>query len=505
MKRTLTIAAVLGTVMLMVSSCSKKADLTEYIPQSTVMAMTLDAEDIIVNTGSEITDKGIELSPKLSGLMRTFMGSKAETMEELLSLNCIDYSQATMFMTMGSSVSAEPTAFFNIRLTDKDDFIKAMTDEMDLEAEEGDDGFTRLMKGDTERFCIKDNVLWGCSGPRGYKDVRDIIDEAKDKPLAEWKRDLLDEENTLNLLLDPSSLSPAVRQMILSNVGAQGGNVKKLLDKTFGLQAKLDGLKLTATFRMYGKDGATVNASDLGMPMTLEAIDTSLLSYFTPNDITVFAMGLKGGTDWNTLLSEQMRDMMGSYEMQEMAPYLQQVAQFLSYIDGTIMIGGGVNTGNLMELANAQTDFSTFDIGVVMQLRQGAKDEIMAQLDSSLTQFAGPEMAAAGINYETTPEGRIFTLPQGKIYVSGKGNTLYLGLHPATGGGGCPIRASELQGEYSAWAVNMPKSSVLAKGFGLPFGVDLLIASDLKEGKLKLELTDCQGKYLLEEILNATI
>lgn len=500
MKTRLSLPLLALVLMGLLASCSKSDDLTRFMPKSTVMAITLDAEDLIENTGSRVTDHGIELSSKLSGVLNSLGTGNIEDVLKMAST--IDLEHMAVFATMGSAAQTEPLSFFLARLKDSGDFAEALEKE-GFDVKKADDGFTTFGGGGAEMGCMKDDVVWLYQYPQdaGYKKVAAIIKEAEKEPIAEWKTELLDEDNTFNMVIDPTAISPAVRQMIMAQVAPSlAGNVKTMLQNTYALHADLKGLSLQGKLRAYDAQGKNIDFDKTGAPSLLQPIDTSLLKYFGKNDIFIAAAGLKGDADWAQGLANFNQMLANMYGMEQADPFTSALSSLLSSIDGTIMIGGGVNADNLLQLANYQNDFSAIDLAAAVQLKPGLADSVFEVADATFGALKAP-----GTSIETIADGRVITLPQGKIYLTRQANTLFMGLHQANDGGNCPVTASAMADFCSAFVIDIPQGSPAARCFGLPYGVKASMGSTPKEATFSLELVGAKSKYLLEEIINTVV
>ena len=180
-------------------------------------------------------------------------------------------------------------------------------------------------------FVAKDNVMWLVSGrtPQACaKEVNDNIEAAKAKPLAQWKRDRIAMDNTINILVSPQK-------------AFVGKNVAATID--------IEGVKATVNAQSLDNKGMTTGFFGEDAFKTL---DRDLAAKAANGASALFAVSLPTDFDVNTVLSYS--------GMGVLSPLFED-------FDSSIALGLGLATDAGVNL----NDFGAYSLNLVMRMKPG--------------------------------------------------------------------------------------------------------------------------------------
>lgn len=461
--------ALVAAVMAVMSSCSSK-EMLDLIPADVDFAIVGNLEEVIKNSGFEVTDNDIKGPAEMKAILNSIPNRQRDVITSLHS--SIDCSR---FIIMGYMAS-QPEVTGVAKITDADKFESILR--KDFEASRSTiKGFDVYELGYRSYIVVNGNYAYIADG-RSDEDaallVNKFINRAEDKNITSVSSvsGVLAENNTVNVVCNMNSVADLMSTlygvMDVESAMAMSTAIPYLKGNWLSISAKYTGTSLTVnTFLFNEESGDRVEYPGL------KEIDTNALKLLPANSIAGVAFGID-----NQTLRQQLQQLQ---KLTDKDPMLKSLIKQIGNLDGTVAAGIAIkDEQQLMDVINNGP--LKADVTVVAQLRPGAANE----LKNLLVNLA----SMAGI--ETSEQGGMTKLSDGKtsFYLIVKGNDLIASTSSTVAEASNPIEPM-LAGAGSGIAVNIPSFSKLVGGKS-NIGVEssLLIKNDMATFEIKVNGAD---------------
>lgn len=301
-------------------------------------------------------------------------------------------------------------------------------------------------------FVAKDNVMWLVSGrtPQACaKEVNDNIEAAKAKPLAQWKRDRIAMDNTINILVSPQKAF--VGKYVAATIDIEG------VKATVNAQS-LDNKGMTTGF--FGEDA-------------FKTLDRDLAAKAANGASALFAVSLPTDFDVNTVLSYS--------GMGVLSPLFED-------FDSSIALGLGLATDAGVNL----NDFGAYSLNLVMRMKPGTAAKALGNAVDAARSMWLPVTVSDGValfGNSSSPIARAYTDANDLVITTSSAK-----LTPAK------VDIDEVDDMIGYVDVNIPAKSPVAMLMGINYGIKVKGVATPVTFSLTFTLDGAKGGFL-ENIL----
>lgn len=462
------ITAALCLLMASLCACSSdNDDMYQFAAADNMVIMSLSPEQIVKNAGFTIGPDGMQAPESLERIV-----GNNKSINTMLQIKGIETSNILFTADIANNEIAD--AIMVARVKDKGAVTKflesqhytkeASADSYDIYDVKG----AALMLGDELLVMIENTPVSDCAAK-----LSEIKNRAAQQPLKDWQKDILDDDETIRLIMKTSKM-----QMIHSGIFMER-IFNTINDKIYGVNASEIYSVVTAKLNGNTLEGENKvcdsNGKDLKMKGDIPKIDTSLLKYCHEGDQLIFVTSAAALVDWKDILAE----VTGSKAEAALA------SNILADIDGTIMLSGGV------------TDINN----VISNSRNGFQITIAAQFKDAKKYAEQIEMLTKG---QSTSYGDVKTVrlphwPEISYTVKGKTIILSIGA-PITDTGAKVFKGTDFSGKINVFDLRLPANDAKVTLTPLPFSPNFSVVTDTKNSKFKVVL-DGSDTPLIEQLL----
>lgn len=243
--------------------------------------------------------------------------------------------------------------------------------------------------------------------------------------------------------------------------------------------------------RLYGKaallsvNGTPLNVKELSGLGGLSGLTSSTPKYVGADENIVLALSLKD-IDWHSIIMK----FYGDDDLDFMkAIQLRMLAEYLSKIDGTVVVAAGYDGTfeDFLKIYNGQSaSISNIPLVIAAEIEPGKAKGILGDLESALSAY---------LNLSTNPlgnDGFTAKLPNGVgvIYARANENTIIVSTHPIDNTDVASI-VQPLEGHSAGLSINIMRSLPILSDFDAPGDISawLVFDSDTSEAEFSVEVT----------------
>lgn len=525
------VAVVMLVSMAGCSGCDKNGDkrqeLLEHVGNDALVVATFNIQKYIESAGGKVEDGTITMPEAVERLIKQIDGSDRKfankVIDRITSIKGVNLQTAVVAIyddgeTKYGSQKTKGNILFYI--TDKDDF-KDWIKEVGFDEDHSGD-FEGYSYDDVETQIVLDgDVAYLMPGQESFSDAVDVVKEiqksAKDKELAEWKKDYLCKDNTaITALVFFEDITEASEE--LDRIDELNSEARVL-----GIQHIIEGTHLQITATAMDKDG---KAADVVTAANLSSLDPNIFTYF-PDDYNFFgAMTLKGKLfdqvnkyffqGFNeAMITAMFGDNISNYG----SPMYDEYGYYNGYYNRMEAAIDTISRGPAF--ANPCRDASALGIG--MGFTSGARldlnhpERIIEHTSSrAVLSFGSPSNAsdyykawsdlemAGEVSTDQAIEFSPYYAPY-KLYMMRKANDIVLSSarNFDTSSHSFPCK---LDDAVAFAQINLPKSDPLIKALPLKvdFGIKLWAVATRNSVTLDITLTDTEGGFI-ENLLNMAV
>ncbi|MGM9844629.1 MAG: hypothetical protein ACI30K_00150 [Muribaculaceae bacterium] len=359
-------------------------------------------------------------------------------------------------------INTESGAFFTDSSSDGGVVVLAITSLDDLTASLEEIGFKHTGVGEGYEafnmpssrvgFVAKDNVLWMVAGHTPENCVgktQEKIEAAKAKPLAQWKRDRIAMDNTVNILVSPQ---------------------KAFVGKYVAVTIDIEGLKAKINAQSLDNKGMTTGFFGED---AFKDLDRDLTAKVANGASAIIAVSLPTDFDVNSVLSYS--------GMGVLSPLFED-------FDSSIALGlgiadkGGANLG----------DYSSYTLNLVMRMKPGTADKALASAISAARSMWVPVTKADGValfGNASSPIARAYTDANDLVITTSSAK-----LTPAK------VDIDDVDDMIGYVDVNIAAKSPVAMLMGINYGIKVKGVATPITFSLSITLDGAKGGFL-ENIL----
>lgn len=466
--RTKLLSAFALVVALLLSACSKEADIMQYASNNDLIVSTFNLETVLENAGCEVTSKGIEPSEAIEKLNNKTGGS----LSAFTDIKGVDLSEIVFSMPDAS------TFIYVARVTDE----KALGQYLESEGfdKTEQDGIVTYSTFGTPIF-IKDGLAVMASVRNADASLLSLLrDEAKNNGLTDVQRSHLSDGNAANFVFNIKKLYSLLPLDYVSNFISPNYSEEELDGAAAALAISLSGTKLTSTLNFYDKENKKLESKD-----TFKPVNTSLLSLASSTDLGVVMMAVPGDFDWESSLSKLKR--ITPYSPGLDSEVLDILTSVLSNLDGTFMLAGGPKT------TIGINELSSWSAVAAAEFKEGKAKEYFQQIKENAAQT----LSGIATVTPTADNTLAISIPnQGTFYLQQDGNLLMAGLSPVTKDNENIFKASDFKGFNGAMVIDIPKHNVFSSLISFPFGFKVVYTVKGTELNFTMEETEIDGQFL---------
>jgi hypothetical protein len=451
-------------VSLMMTSCGQKdtAELLDNVPADADVVIKVNAEKIIENTGSTVSDGKIQLSAELDALVNQFYRKDKKLIDKVLESGCVDYT-SLIFAQKGEDV------FGLVSVTDESK-LKSIFKDLNMKFNGNGDWDVTDNNGG---FYLHDGILW-----IGHTDDLDNVKKfqkaASENPYSSlnWQSSYLQEDAMFNALFNVEKLDGSLKVQLAE--ATNGDAIKKGF---IALKGNLAGQSLKVIGQCKDSAGKKITFGN-----NVKNLDTFFMKYLSDKDIAVLAMSLPENYDWGKAISQAILAY-GGYCDDDTR---EKIAAVLNNFEGTLAIGAGPS-GSLMSFVNPSPN--NWDVVVAVQTKSGKADELIAQLSKVLTD--------TGLNVESDGNGGLTAGTYGfNVSIKKDGDAIVVSNRSLYPSQGTDINANVFSGKTGEFIAQIPKDNSILSSLGVPFGVQIDASTANDELNIEVKLLDTKELFL---------
>lgn len=437
----------IGVVFLMAAmavlvGCSSGDSLLESVPSTARAVVNVHADEFLKEAGCQLQGSKVTLSSELNSFLDGIDNGNA--LKDLLSSGAVDLESMVSFITSdGVSISTA-------RLMDVDKF-EAYFETLGLKwAAHGDFNVAQAKGCD---LLVRDDQCWAVTGGNSVAVLERVLKNAEKKPVTDVPgiKDALTGDGQLRFAVN-------LGNDIASVYGSEYQN--SYLTGIMGVNGELFNLDM----EMVSSKGKSLKIAP-----SLGKIDPEFLNYLSTQDAAVIAMSFKGDTDWPALIKALApRLSLGNAMM------LSAIDPYLSQIDGTVAVAIGPAGA-----AESLTRTDAWNFTVVAKMKRGGARQVVDKLKGYISQARIPTTEEEGLTVVAMPDMTVRFGEKDGYFVATNREML---------GNGMPDLAPDFDGKRFAGYIDIPYNSEMMKASKMPYGFNIVMASDDKKASLKLRL-----------------
>ena len=376
----------------------------------------------------------------------------------------------------------------NFGVSDVDKFYKFLSDKDSDFSKKEFDGYVSLQtdKGaiivdDKEAYIVfKDSDI--LKGAKAINEIEKWMEEAKEKPLADWKREYLDQE---------SFVSGWLNLAWIKDISPRGWKeFESIADKLPGLS--VNNLSIGYRLNIHDK-AATTNVTVFQGDKVMKCpfggkFDASLLKYAGKNDVLVIGASVNNTTVnlarlfINKHFDEQIEylqddikyynDRYSSNRLNETLAAKQLFNRIADSFDGSVMFSAGVNSGVSLEELSHMNDFNATHLVLAAKMKPGKANEVVKTLMDEAFNKGYYSLINTIDNNNWSIGTEDVTI---KIMIDGDNLVCYTGDSSTSGGN---FDKAFFENTWFAYELKADAGMDLLKKYKLPCGYDAKIRAE---------------------------
>ena len=469
----LSLVATLLIALLSLTGCDggSRGDVLKYASDTDALVMTVSISDIMRNAGAEASGDKVTLTPALAHLV----GEKEGGTRVGVNLD-----------GCGFMVNLDDNGYtmFTAEITDADIFRKAL-EQIDMERTGDTDGLETYAGRGNAYVVIDGELAVFFTASRG-QNAADVLSAARaaaeEHPLAQWKREALEKEQTLTALVSIEAVKRAVPQL---NMASMSYDPEKLATATVTLEGELADAELTLTGRVLDADGGVMSSA-----LPDKKADKAILEYAPADAMAAFYTMVPENDNWKETLTDVFRYTLGYSPTGEDDELIGTMSEFLSKTDGSVMLAGGIN--NLIKAG----DVSGWDVTAAVQMKAGAAAEYVGKARANFDR--------AGVAVQEVPGGvRAYWAELGSpLTLKADGDVLLLSTlaDPKRIKEHRYLKLNAIDAPLGGFELSLPKECPVMAILGSKWGVEMTATATPEETKWTARLTDTD-KPLIQTLI----
>lgn len=443
------------------SGKSLESKIGTYVPDDADIVVTVSLDKMLKATGSTVDKDGV-LDPgqavnDLTGLMGEY---ERENFESLISNPYVEWTNAVIAAKV---VGRNTDVLAVVSVSDEEGFIKHLANDTGGELTDVDgrkfvtwNDFSMTAYDGLGFFAMRHSE--GCAPEVLQREIEKWKNRAKEKPLQQWKAERLTADRLLCAYVDFGFIpEDALERPELKRFAPLG----KLFENSMFFDVNISDKRLTMKCEFVDKKGKGVNIAP-----GAEKIDASLLKYATADQPLAIAM---------TGVKDLPLPKDNSF-----------IAKIQDNLKGTMIFAAGPSaesiTGNMPANISAVSG-TNFTLAMRFKSEKAAieiLDYTSAQKESDISEYVPGKRIVQRVctGYAINPdadywEDNYYVAQYMTLYVNRYGDAVVVSTSDKSGG--CPVKASQLQGSMAA-AVSLPAGSGLIKQLNQDFGLSAAVS-----------------------------
>lgn len=470
------------------------------------IARALEQLDIEVKEGKLV------LPEYIMDLIDNMGARAADQFEERLDeFKGLDY---TSVVVAGRMTKSGMNAILSLGVSDADalyDFIEDTGANVDKEENDGyvtiGDRHGDMLVKDGEGYMVMKNGEW-LSGNKAIRELENRFDDARQNPLAAWKKDYLAETSVFSYWV--------AAEMIKDLSERQWEKLQDAADKVPGLNLK--NMSMAGRVNLEGdalKGNITVFSGEKVMKTPFgENIDSDLLKYTNETDMVVLGGALNNKTInmiriaanksfdeeisyyENELRDAEEREANG-YDYYDMASYCRSTVNrqkesrklfnnIADAVKGSGIVAYGIKANTKMEDLEGDDVYNKFHFVAAVKCKSGSGKKMMEDVLAAWRENVGADSL---YNVTTNKNGYVISVKEGdmKFYMELDGDNFVVSNESIENAGKCPFDKDLFKDAWLAGQVIADADIALLKEYDLPSGLNA--KGTMKEMSLDYEIS----------------
>lgn len=515
-----TFVFVVSVVLMQSCSCNKDNDLDAKLnavaSDDTPILIVGNLERVIDQLEIMDNDGKLEMPRYMTDMINRNLGSRArrDAQSALDVLSNINHDNMVMAIDADERSVDAILVFAVDDYDDLEDALKEAIDDVDFDEE--DDYNVITIERDLQ-ILVKDNLAYVVANEKGIlkngQAVREIEkwrSNAESKPIAEWKRSYLKENNICNALIYIEKYTEMSLRSLRGDEKALAMSIMKELN--FGAYVKysvnLEGPTMSIKAVNVDNNGNAVKLNCTG------TFDTSLMNYATSNDIMAASvcMNQTSMTKVADFLTNTFKSMIANDDYYSQSMKDRQIDEFRSIVNlpsqymsnGGAFAAVGLNPGVTPDELES---YKSYHFVGALALQPGKANEAYDYLTNLLEQTTGiygqtadtgsMRVKVYGIQnarYDWYADDYVYETMN--VYVALDGNNLVVSNAPISKNGGSPFSASVFTGSTIAFqGVLTPRTPGMSE-LGITNGLNVTAKSDVTTGEFNVTITGTDQKFV---------